>query len=97
MDESENIVHLFVQPQMHTLSVTLLQATFTYPLAGAIYFKQVGDEEVAVWGKLYWVSGADRTGNQTWSITQTAVSWSLPISVVISCPIIIIVATQSLL
>ena len=61
---------------MYFMAVTLLQATFTYPMAGVIYFKQVGAEDVSIWGKLYWVNNAQRTVNHMWSITQTAVSMS---------------------
>ena len=57
-----------------TDEVALLQATFTYPLAGVIYFRQFGDEDTAIWGKLYWANNAVRTENHTWYITQTAVS-----------------------
>lgn len=62
---------------MHTRTppVTLLQATFISPLAGSIYFKQVGQEEnVTIWGKLYKVNGMQTTYNHSWVISQNPVS-----------------------
>ena len=81
---NHNNIHVHV----YTHPVTLLQATFISPLAGSIYFKQVGQEDnVTIWGKLYWVNSTQRTNNHSWVISQNAVSLKLIFSVRVNmCP-----------
>ncbi len=55
-------------------SVTVLQSTFVYPIAGVMYFKQVEGEEVQMWGKMYWVNGMGDTVDHNWYIHLRSVS-----------------------
>ncbi len=59
-------------------SVTVLQSTFVYPIAGVMYFKQVEGEEVQMWGRMYWVNGMNDTMYHNWHIHENNVSY-LPI------------------
>ena len=55
-------------------SVTVLQSTFVYPIAGVMYFRQVQGEEVQMWGKMFWVNGETNTEDHNWHIHRYAVS-----------------------
>ena len=55
-------------------TVTVLQSTFVYPIAGVMYFKQVEGEEVQLWGKVFWVNGAATSMDHNWHIHQNNAS-----------------------
>lgn len=62
-------------------AVTMLQASFTYPVGGTVYMRQVMGERAVIFGKLYWVSASSATMNHRWSIHMNQV---LPIALEIS-------------
>ena len=52
----------------------VLQATFTYPIAGTVYFRQFGDEPVAIFGKVFWVRDMNTTLGHNWHVHMNVVS-----------------------
>ena len=54
-------------------AVTMLQASFTYPVGGTVYMRQVMGERAIIFGKLYWVNTTGATMNHRWSIHMNQV------------------------
>ena len=53
--------------------VTMLQASFTYPVGGTIYMRQVEGEDTVIFGKMYWVNGLMATENHNWHVHRDQV------------------------
>lgn len=54
--------------------VTMLQSSFTYPVGGTIYMRQVEGEEAVIFGKVYWVTDSMTTMDQKWHVHAAQVS-----------------------
>jgi Cu/Zn superoxide dismutase len=52
----------------NTRKVTMLQASFTYPVGGTIYMRQVEGEDAIIFGKIYWVDSSMATMNHNWHV-----------------------------
>lgn len=50
------------------IKVTTLQASFTYPVGGTIYMRQVAGEESVIFGKLFWVTNSQTTMDHKWHV-----------------------------
>lgn len=49
-------------------SVVMLQASFTFPVGGTIYMRQVMGEEAVIFGKLFWVTDSLTTEDHNWHV-----------------------------
>lgn len=65
-----------INTEFENTPVITLAATFVSPYAGVIYLRQVGDEDVAVFGKIYKVNDTTTLGHN-WHIHQNLVSMKL--------------------
>ena len=72
------------EPRLQATDSITLQATFTSPIAGTVYFRQAGTEDVAIFGKLFWVDGVTQTTlNHNWRVFDELVSCNLQLNIVI--------------
>ena len=54
--------------------VTLLQAAFTSPFGGTIFFRQVEGEAVVIFGKVFWTNSGNTTMGHNWHVHENLVS-----------------------
>ena len=57
--------------------IITLAATFISPVAGTIYLRQVANEDVAIFGKVFWVDRDSSSVEHNWHIHQNQVRHSL--------------------
>ena len=55
-------------------TVITLSATFISPVAGTIYLRQIANEDVAIFGKVFWVDRENSTASHNWHIHRDMVS-----------------------